>query len=423
VSERQLNIYVNQVLMGTLKANNNIWSFKYESTWIQSESAFSLCPDIPLSDLEQIDGSSERPIQHFFDNLLPEENARILLAKDLGVKDVKDTFLLLEKSGNESAGALTITSSDIVFPKRECEKLTYAELNERIKNLPKAPLNHKKQKRMSLAGAQHKMLVILQGTDIYEPNVSMPSTHILKPDHSEPDKYWQSTMNEWFVMSLAGKMGLNVPDVKVLYTPAPVYLIERFDRSGEYPEHQRTHIIDACQLLGLDKLAKYPLSKVETYVEIVNSTRSKAITMTRLFDWVLFNLLIGNGDAHLKNLSFFQVDSGAALTPFYDLLSTLIYETNSDVLRSEMSVPLGDKTLFCDVKMNDVEKFASNLGLPIKVARRATQRILSEITPQFDVLYQQVENGVPTPQKGGELRMLREIKYKVLAPMVKQLSL
>jgi serine/threonine-protein kinase HipA len=85
----------------------------------------------------------------------------------------------LEKSGKESTGALTITSEDMSLPKRSMAHLTYHELNRRIKNLPKSPLNNKKTKRMSLAGAQHKILVIMQGGDIYEPNLYMPSTHIL----------------------------------------------------------------------------------------------------------------------------------------------------------------------------------------------------------------------------------------------------
>ncbi|MEW6990350.1 HipA domain-containing protein [Colwelliaceae bacterium 6441] len=66
-------------------------------------------------------------------------------------------------------------------------------------------------------------------------------------------------MNEWFVMSLAKAVLLEVPHFRILFKPELVYLIERFDRQGAFPEHQRVHIIDACQLLGIDKLTKYPM--------------------------------------------------------------------------------------------------------------------------------------------------------------------
>jgi serine/threonine-protein kinase HipA len=86
MADRKLNVYANDNLMGVITENTNIWTFQYQQSWVYARDAFALCPDIPLMEEEQIDGSSERPIQHFFDNLLPEENARILLAKDLGVK-------------------------------------------------------------------------------------------------------------------------------------------------------------------------------------------------------------------------------------------------------------------------------------------------------------------------------------------------
>ncbi|TWX64220.1 HipA domain-containing protein [Colwellia sp. C1TZA3] len=422
MTDRKLNVYVNDTLMGVITEKTNIWTFQYEQSWVKTRGAFALCPDIPLIEKVQIDGSSKRPIQHFFDNLLPEENARILLAKDLGVKDKLDTFMLLEKSGKESAGALTITSEDILLPERSMAHLTYDELNSRIQNLPKSPLNNQNTKRMSLAGAQHKMLVIMQGDDICEPNLSMPSTHILKPKHSVPDEYWQTTMNEWFVMTLAKAVGLDVPPVRILYTPEPVYIIERFDRQGEFPEHQRVHIIDACQLLGVDKLAKYPMSTVETYKKVIEASRPKGKTIQRLYQWVLFNLLMGNGDAHLKNMSFYQVGDGSVLSPFYDLLSTAIYAPPHDTLNEGLSIAIGGKERFGDVEYADLVVFASEIGLPIKVMKKVTSTMVSKIEREFDALFDSVVKAPVNVQKAGEIRMLREIKYKVLIPILKNIS-
>jgi hypothetical protein len=78
----------------------------------------------------------------------------------------------------------------------------------------------------------------------------------LKPDHPDED-YPHSVINEWFVMRLAKRLGLDVPDVHRRYAPSPVFLINRFDRVREDQGWQRRHVIDACQLLGLDRSFKY----------------------------------------------------------------------------------------------------------------------------------------------------------------------
>src|SRR3546814_12012079 len=97
---------------------------------------------------------------------------------------------------------------------------------------------------MSLAGAQHKLAVILRDGQLLQPVGSEPSTHILKPDHPDPD-YPHSAVNEWFVMRLARRMGLTVPDVSPRYVPAPLYLIDRFDRSLAPAGAHRLHALRA----------------------------------------------------------------------------------------------------------------------------------------------------------------------------------
>src|SRR5690606_41609348 len=68
--------------------------------------------------------------------------------------------------------------------------------SRRIQQMPHIPLTHEAKKRMSLAGAQHKLAVILDHDELYEPEGSTASTHILKPDH--PDlSYAHSVINEW----------------------------------------------------------------------------------------------------------------------------------------------------------------------------------------------------------------------------------
>jgi serine/threonine-protein kinase HipA len=107
---------------------------------------------------------------------------------------------------NESAGALNLLeyecSLDLPTGRR---RLTNEQLSQRIRNLPRSSLQKDSPKRMSLAGAQHKMLIDLGEDEIYEPEAGTSSTYILKPNHPGPD-YSASVMNEHSITWFAGEM-------------------------------------------------------------------------------------------------------------------------------------------------------------------------------------------------------------------------
>ncbi|MFT6898261.1 MAG: serine/threonine-protein kinase HipA [Paraglaciecola sp.] len=174
---RELDVYIDQTVVGKLSEQDNIWSFQYDANWLSNTDSYPLSPEIPLIPEKQTDGSSTRHIQWYMDNLLPEEEARKLLAKDIR-EPVEDTFALLTKAGAESAGAITLMPSGTPLPQGDHYQLTEDEISKRIKTLPQSPMNRSERKRMSLAGAQHKMLVIYKDGQLYEPSGQMPSTHI-----------------------------------------------------------------------------------------------------------------------------------------------------------------------------------------------------------------------------------------------------
>lgn len=155
-----------------------------------------------------------------------------------------------------------------------------------------------------------RLMVILDHDDLYEPVGAAPSTHILKPDHERRDLYPHSAINEWFVMRLAASVGLLVPAVFRRYVPEAVYLVSRFDRVQDAGQWQRLHVVDACQLTGLDRSFKYAEGSLAKLVELLGYCRSAASARTRLYAWLVFNVLVGNNDAHLKNLSFLVDDRG-----------------------------------------------------------------------------------------------------------------
>ena len=323
---RSLRASINQTEVGTLREVGGLWSFQYAADWLGDPKGFALSPHLPLTAEPLLDGASTRPVQWYFDNLLPEEGQRVLLAGDAKL-DTADAFGLLAWYGAESAGSVTLLPPGAGLHTAEpLRQLPDDALETRIRKLPKVPLTHAAIKRMSLAGAQHKLAVVLLDGTLFEPAGATPSTHILKPDHPDED-YPHSVINEWFTMRLAKRLGLDVPDVHRRYVPSSLYVIDRFDRIPEGKGWQRRHAIDACQLLGLDRSFKYSQGSMENLAALANACRSAAVARSRLFGWLVFNVLVGNSDAHLKNLSFLVSHEGVQLAPFYDLLSVATYDS------------------------------------------------------------------------------------------------
>ena len=85
---RSLDVWIDRRKVGQLREQGNIWALRYTSQW--QAQGFDLSPALPRAGGEIIDGASLRPVQWFFDNLLPEEGARRLLARS-GVREVESS--------------------------------------------------------------------------------------------------------------------------------------------------------------------------------------------------------------------------------------------------------------------------------------------------------------------------------------------
>jgi len=422
---RRLDIFINQVQLGTLHEDNDLWTLAYLPTWVERPDSFDLSPALPRTQLLHRDGATLRPVQWYFDNLLPEERLRELIAADAKLRNHDDAFALLEYLGAESAGSLTLLppgKSPLASP--ALQPLPYEELSRRIRALPRTTLTREAPKRMSLAGAQHKMLAVLKGQDVYEPVGATPSTHILKPDHPDHDTYPASTYLEWLTMWLATAARLPTPPVSLLHVPQPVYAVERFDRrfdrAGFAPETEatppaveRVHVIDACQLLNKSRLFKYG-ANVQVLRDLSQACEDKLTTPVRLFRWLVFNLLVANDDCHLKNLSFLVTPGRVDLSPHYDLLATGVYYTRAFAHERELwpAVPLAVR-LSPEVERLDqvtpegVLAAAATLGIPQPLALRTVRDVVARVLTAFDLLYAKLEprdKGLMALQKVNDLR-------------------
>ncbi|WP_265920549.1 HipA domain-containing protein [Cupriavidus nantongensis] len=438
MAERVLVASINGTPVGELQEAADLWSFRYDAAWLANPHAFALSPALPLQPEALADGSTLRPVQWYFDNLLPEDGQRALMARDASIRNEADAFALLEHYGAESAGSLTLLPRGrLAAGAPALRPLSDAALDARIRSLPGVPLTHGAVKRMSLAGAQHKLAVVLQDGALFEPGADTPSTHILKPNHQVQETYPHSVINEWFVMSLAARLKLDVPQVHRRYVPAPVYLVDRFDRRLASPgQWQRLHAIDACQLLNLPRTFKYDQGSVGRLAELATLCRAPAVARARLFDWLVFNILVGNSDAHLKNLSFLVSDAGIALAPFYDLVSEAAYATRTYDKTGwpqahRFAWPVLGVEFYGDFSRALVLEAGRVLGLNRATAERRLDAMLRGIVPAAQALYELAaqQNGALARERpaqaggfAGELACLRVIRFTIIADMVRALS-
>jgi serine/threonine-protein kinase HipA len=427
---RSLHVWIDQRRIGTLEEGNNLWAFEYDPQWAQAKDSFDLSPALARSTLRHEDGGTARPVQWYFDNLLPEELLREALAREAGIRDAMDAFALLEYLGAESAGSLTLLPPDMPPPAHGgMRQLPADALNDRIRNLPRATLASGAPRRMSLAGAQHKLPVNYLGGELYEPEGATPSTHILKPDHPKPDMYPASVFNEYLTMRLAAALRLDVPQVWMMYVPEPVYIIERFDRQhdggGENMHVKRMHIIDACQLLNRDRLFKHTGASLEALRDVIAACTNRAAARLRLFSWLVFNILVANDDCHLKNLSFRVGADGVFLAPHYDLLSTGAYytraiaEANATWPTVPMAIELPGAKTFGQVSLNSVLEAGAELGVPERPARRIVEQMVKNLSPATEAVLKDVEGiRAKAPSEAGAALGSQSYLANVLQKMI-----
>ena len=237
-------------------------------------------------------------------------------------------------------------------------------------------------------------------------------------------------------MRLAKRLDLDVPDVHRRYVPSPVYLINRFDRIPDARGWQRRHVIDACQLLGLDRSFKYSQGSMASLAALANACRSPAVARSRLFGWLVFNVLVGNSDAHLKNLSFLVSHEGVQLAPFYDLLSVASYDPPAFdkegwPAQTQLAWPILGVRHFSDINRELLIEAGAALNLAKGTAERLLESLRSLAVREAAALYAEVEaENTPIAHSrpelsatmAGESRCLRTILHTVIKWMAKQIA-
>jgi serine/threonine-protein kinase HipA len=325
-----LNVFSNGEWVGRLSVENGVWEFTYAAMWKK----YALSPNLPLVPGAFQDTADVRTAEWFFDNLLPEGRLRDLIAERERI-DRRDTFSFLVRNGREVAGALCLVSAEEAEKEKEFISLSKKDLQKKVSE--RTLLKEWKEVRMSLAGAQDKMGVYIdEEGKLFLPKGAASSTHIIKPDNANMN-FVYCPANEFFCMQVAKKLNIPVSETDLWHLPEPIYVIKRFDREEADQGIYRIHQIDLCQMLNVGPFKKYESDGGLGLEDLCSTLKGNllefpivAVQMT--VRWVIFNYLIGNLDAHAKNIAFLVKEDGMTLAPFYDLLSVEVYFPNQPMM-------------------------------------------------------------------------------------------
>ncbi|MCG8684990.1 MAG: type II toxin-antitoxin system HipA family toxin [Desulfobacterales bacterium] len=370
----KLNVFINQNRAGELWLDDQRrFCFQYDETWLNSPKSYRLSTCLPL---RQDPFLANTPFSYFA-NLLPEGRILDVLSRKLQIS-VNNTFELLKAIGGDCAGAVSLYE-DNSFPPRP-KDYSYAPLTKKrlakvIETLPDNPFMADEQGiRLSLAGAQEKLPVFLdKDSSIQIAKKGAPSSHILKT----PIKELQGSVeNETYCMMLAQNMGLLVPEVQIIrVNTIPLYVVKRFDRKIKKGLLYRVIQEDFCQGLNVDPQLKYTPTIQECFSLIRKESASQIRDIRRLLELVIFNGLIGNSDAHAKNISLIHDENGTTLAPFYDLLSTWIYP-----YAKKMAMKIGGGRHFQFLTPDHFKQFAQDTGIKYRIVKEMVADMSGKIT-------------------------------------------
>ena len=293
-------------------------------------------------------------------NLLPEGSLRELIAQGLKVH-VDNEFYMFSYLGEDLPGALI---AEPMEPDEVPASVLFAHGQAKAVKFEKDA----RENKFSLAGVQMKFSMkqqdgrynLSKGDVLGDWIVKTPST-----------KHKDVPLNEFTAMSLASMAGVDVPEIKLVQLDKldnlpPINLpdeklalaIKRFDRNDD----QRIHMEDFAQVLVKYPHEKYNSASYEQIGKILYDFSGDGLADTQQFARrLLVNILLANGDAHLKNWSLLYSDQVTPrLSPAYDIVTTSVYIENE----RQYALNLGKTKEWNNVTYANFEAWAKRAGVP-----------------------------------------------------------
>lgn len=359
--------------------------FTYLDSYMGASTAIPVSVSLPF----RAEPFSPQRTRDFFEGLLPEGYTRRTVANWIHA-DEGDYLQILAALGKECLGALRVTDTaaqetiPCAYEKLSLEQVRALAQEGATKSAELVTKSH-----LSLAGASGKVGLYYDEAQQqwYLPIGSAPSTHIVKQSHVRLNAI---VANERLSILTAGKLGIEVPDSFIINTGSfgdgdVLFATRRYDRvwnaapktAGGLPMPLRLHQEDFGQALGIPAAAKYERPGEHHFRDMFDLLRRVSsdpiADQLKLWDLVVFNFLLGNTDAHLKNYSLLHGENpkSVRLAPAYDLISTTAYKTST----RDMSFRIGGRLSVDEIGREAFSDAAAEVGLGRRMAMQRFDRM------------------------------------------------
>ncbi len=364
-------------------------SFQYDDSWSQEEAAFPLSLSMPMT----VRSHGHDSIEPWLWGLLPDnENVLARWGRRFQVS-ARSAFSLLRGTGEDCAGAVQLVRPERVDHLRasadwEVAWLTSTEVAARLRTLWRDDSAWRldgDEGQFSLAGAQAKTALLLDGDRWGIPQGATPTTHILKPPIRRFPGHCE---NEHLCLQLARALRIPAARSQVSrFGGVTAIVVERYDRIAIGGRLARVHQEDLCQVLGVFPARKYEGEGGPGCRDIAQAIRThsrcpgedlRSFAKAMVFNWV-----IGGTDAHAKNFSFLIAVRGrAALAPLYDVASTLPYPGRY-APRRKLAMKVGGESRLGYIQVRHWERFAAHVGLPPEEVLGICESVAAETPDRF----------------------------------------
>lgn len=361
-----LKLSMHNYLLGYITGfsnGKNVFSFAEEFQRNSARPTLSLIthPAFPRSaSLMAEPWVSHHKLPPTFSNLLPEGALRELLARALKIH-TDNEFHLLSYLGRDLPGALVVESMEPdAVPQHLLANIGAVQA---VKFVQTAVAN-----KFSLAGVQMKFsMKHKEGRYNFTPDGELGDWIIKTPSTQHSDV----PLNEYSAMRLAEMVGVTIPEIRLveldqLDNLPPIKLpdenlafaIKRFDRV----DGKRIHMEDFAQVLAKYPHEKYSGGNYQQLGRIIYQYSAKGLVDAQQFARrLLVNILLANGDAHLKNWSLLYPDQvSATLSPAYDIVTTSVYIENEQ----QFALNLAKTKAWYGVSMASFQQWAQKADIP-----------------------------------------------------------
>lgn len=253
-----------------------------------------------------------------FEMNLPEGYVRRYVIERLRKNATVDDMMFLALSGDNGIGRLSykseIVDDDAIVPITLGSILAADKSNEYFSELVEKYLL---TTTVGVSGVQPKVVVPEErGT------LTLPSL-IVKSGNAE---YPHIAINEFICMSIAKEAGLRTPEFWVT-EDKQLFVMRRFDimETGD-----KLGMEDFSVLMGKSGDRKYE----GRYESLMRAANLYEIDVTEMFEQIALSLIVGNGDAHLKNFAILydDIEGPYRLSPIFDVVCTKPYGDESTAL-------------------------------------------------------------------------------------------